>query len=250
MKCLTTGVLSILAVTLLASSAWAQPPGGRQGRPGGPMGGQGQGGPGGQHAEFRPPMHPLEMALDANKDGEISAAEIENAAAALKKLDKNGDGKLAEDELQPEGPHGFGGRGQARPSGRGRGGFGQGGGFGGPGRGGPGGGPGRGGVEQGGRPGGPGHGGPGGPGGPGGVLVEQLMGFDTDKDGKITKEELSEGMRSVFEKGDTDQDGAISREEAEKLVEELGPPRGGRGGGRGGAGGTRPAGNERPQRPQ
>lgn len=42
-------------------------------------------------------MHPLSMALDAN--GEISAEEMDNAAAALKKLDQNGDGKLTPDEL-------------------------------------------------------------------------------------------------------------------------------------------------------
>jgi len=43
------------------------------------------------------------MALDADRDGELSAEEIEGAAAALKKLDKNDDGKLDRDELRP--PH-------------------------------------------------------------------------------------------------------------------------------------------------
>ncbi len=33
-------------------------------------------------------------ALDTNHDGELSAEEIANAPASLKKLDKNGDGKL------------------------------------------------------------------------------------------------------------------------------------------------------------
>jgi len=42
------------------------------------------------------------MALDTDKNGEISAKEIQNAAAALKKLDKNGDGKLTRDELRPQ----------------------------------------------------------------------------------------------------------------------------------------------------
>ena len=37
---------------------------------------------------------PVLAALDADKNGEISAEEIDNAAAALKKLDKNGDGYL------------------------------------------------------------------------------------------------------------------------------------------------------------
>ena len=53
---------------------------------------------------------------------------------SLKKLDKNGDGKLAEDELLPEGARRFGGPGPVA-----------------------GGGPQHGGFEQGGRPGGPGQ---------------------------------------------------------------------------------------------
>jgi hypothetical protein len=43
-------------------------------------------------------------ALDANHDGIIDANEIANAPAALKKLDKNGDGKLTPDELRPQRP--------------------------------------------------------------------------------------------------------------------------------------------------
>ena len=39
------------------------------------------------------------MALDANHDGVIDANEIANAPAALKTLDKNGDGKLTPDEF-------------------------------------------------------------------------------------------------------------------------------------------------------
>jgi len=45
-------------------------------------------------------------ALDANHDGVIDAAEIANASAALKSLDKNGDGKLTQDELRPPRPQG------------------------------------------------------------------------------------------------------------------------------------------------
>ena len=44
--------------------------------------------------------HLLRM-LDANRDGVISAQEIAGAAAVLKKLDKNGDGKLTSDEVRP-----------------------------------------------------------------------------------------------------------------------------------------------------
>jgi Ca2+-binding EF-hand superfamily protein len=51
---------------------------------------------------------PLMMALDADGNGEISSSEIEGAVAALKKLDKNSDGKLTMEELMPEGmPGGF-----------------------------------------------------------------------------------------------------------------------------------------------
>jgi hypothetical protein len=51
----------------------------------------------------RPPRPQIETALDANNDGNIDAAEIANAPAALLKLDKNGDGKLSPDEYRP--PH-------------------------------------------------------------------------------------------------------------------------------------------------
>src|SRR5262249_28293836 len=49
----------------------------------------------------RPPMPPVFNALDANNDGAIDAKEIENAAAALRKFDKNGDGRLTPDEFRP-----------------------------------------------------------------------------------------------------------------------------------------------------
>lgn len=44
---------------------------------------------------------PVIAALDADGNGVISAAEIAGAAAALKKLDGNRDGKLTNDELRP-----------------------------------------------------------------------------------------------------------------------------------------------------
>lgn len=47
------------------------------------------------------PATPLVVAtLDANHDGIIDAAEIKNAAAALKSLDKNADGTLTTAELR------------------------------------------------------------------------------------------------------------------------------------------------------
>jgi hypothetical protein len=47
------------------------------------------------------PAPPLFAALDTNHDGVIDANEIANAPAALKKLDKNDDGKLTLRELRP-----------------------------------------------------------------------------------------------------------------------------------------------------
>ena len=44
---------------------------------------------------------PIMTALDADGDGEISDAEIKDAVAALRKLDKNKDGKLSAEELRP-----------------------------------------------------------------------------------------------------------------------------------------------------
>ncbi len=82
-------VLSLLLVAA-AAPVWCQPPGGF--------------GRGGMQS-------PAFQALDADKDGVISAAEMSKAAAALKSLDKNGDGKLTEDEVRPQmGGRGGGGR--------------------------------------------------------------------------------------------------------------------------------------------
>lgn len=56
----------------------------------------------------RPPVPPIIAVLDTNNDGVIDADEIANASAALKKLVKNGDGKLTVDQLLgplPSGPN-------------------------------------------------------------------------------------------------------------------------------------------------
>jgi len=45
------------------------------------------------------PVPALLRALDTDGDGEISAAERQQAAAGLLSLDRNGDGKLTRDEL-------------------------------------------------------------------------------------------------------------------------------------------------------
>ena len=62
----------------------------------------------GQATPRQPPTPPLFAALDANHDGVIDAAEIANAPAALRTLDKNGDGKLTMDEIRPPRPGGQG----------------------------------------------------------------------------------------------------------------------------------------------
>ena len=46
---------------------------------------------------------PVIVALDKNKDGEISAEEIKNAEKALVSLDTDGDGKLSGSEVRPAG---------------------------------------------------------------------------------------------------------------------------------------------------
>lgn len=99
-----------LAVTaLLTAAAFAQPGEKKDGDKKGPPF---AGGFGGQ-------FNPVLRALDENKDGELSADEIKNAAAALKALDKNSDGKLSAEELRPSfGAGGFGGPGGfGRPGG-------------------------------------------------------------------------------------------------------------------------------------
>ncbi len=60
--------------------------------------------PPGEGRRHRPPPMPLIGALDANHDGVISAEEIANAPAALRTLDKNGDGQLTKDEYMPPPP--------------------------------------------------------------------------------------------------------------------------------------------------
>jgi hypothetical protein len=85
-----------------------------------PQDGGGRRGPGGPGGFGGPRQQPaIITALDANKDGKLDASEIANATAALKTLDKNGDGEITVEEMfgpRPEGgrPPG-GGPGRSAP---------------------------------------------------------------------------------------------------------------------------------------
>ena len=103
----------VLASISMSSNVMAQRGGGEGGQRG-QRGGQRGGGPGGQRGGQRGerPVSPLMTALDADKDGKLSADEIKNAAVALKALDKNNDGVLDATEMAPARPE-RGGRGGA-----------------------------------------------------------------------------------------------------------------------------------------
>jgi hypothetical protein len=78
-------------------------------------------------------------------------------------------------------------------------------------------------------------------------LVTRMMAFDKNKDGKLTKDEVTdERLHRLFDQADTNKDGVVTREELEALAAKLdeaderdGP--GGRGG-PGGPGGRGPGG--------
>jgi Ca2+-binding EF-hand superfamily protein len=165
---------------------------------------------------------PVIAALDADSDGLLSAEEIENASAALKKLDRNEDGKIDFVEMRPELDR-FGrgdpppfvrrpGEGDRRPSGRDWGSLDR---------------------ER---------------------MLELVMQRDRDNDGKLTEEETPGQLRRFFERFDVDEDGKLSKDELGKGFARVRELRGGdRPGPRGARGGDtrdgdRPGG-ERPRRP-
>lgn len=87
----------LLAAAFLPAAAFAQE------NPDAPHDGPPPGGPkGGRHRPPPPPI--LLIVLDTDKDGILSAAEIQAAPESLKKLDKNGDGQLGPRELAPPPP--------------------------------------------------------------------------------------------------------------------------------------------------
>jgi hypothetical protein len=81
----------VFAMAMTAMVSFAQEAGGK---------GKGEG------KRQMPPPSPVVTALDADGNGIIDEKEIAASAEALKKLDKNGDGKLTPDELRPPRPEG------------------------------------------------------------------------------------------------------------------------------------------------
>ena len=240
----------VLTLTVPALSM-AQPPEGD--RPDGPPpeGRQERNREGGPDGRPRFP-NPVLEAIDADKNGELSADEIANAATALKTLDKNSDGKLDMAEMRPN----FEGMGR---------------GFGGP----PGGG--QGGSEEmmnrliamdankngklekdevpermqsmfsradknedgaidkeemtamaRERAGGQGGGFGGGQGGPGGreFLAQMMERADANKDGKLSGDEIPPFMRERVEQTDTNKDGALDKAELEAAAARMAEGRG------------------------
>ena len=86
-------IVTVAALAFVAESSTSQPAEGR-GRF------EGRGGFGGFNPPDPSPGIVIMAALDADKDSALSASEIANATAALKKLDKNGDGKVSQDEIR------------------------------------------------------------------------------------------------------------------------------------------------------
>ena len=87
--------VSLTAASILSAQTTASAPGVR-----GPQ----RGGPGGPGHGRGPMIHPIVRALDADRDGEVSASELANAPAALLALDANKDGAVSRAEFHPPRP--------------------------------------------------------------------------------------------------------------------------------------------------
>jgi len=53
------------------------------------------------------------------------------------------------------------------------------------------------------------------------AIVDRLLSFDKNNDGKLTKEELPERMQDLIARGDTNKDGSLDRDEIRKLAGTL-----------------------------
>ena len=86
--------------------------------------------------------------------------------------------------------------------------------------------------------------------GPGGgsvdAAVNRLMAFDADKDGKLSKSEITDSrLQPLLQRADANNDGVVTKEELTALLtKEAASSRGGAGGGPGGLGGRGPGGPE------
>lgn len=92
----------VLALVCLSAVAFGQNEPKREGKESQNPARRQQGGDRAEMAGAMAQRMPLLLALDADKDGSISASEIENASKALATLDKDGDGALSPEELRPD----------------------------------------------------------------------------------------------------------------------------------------------------
>ena len=278
---MATVVMFCLATTVMAQPGQGRGERGERGQRGGERGERGGPG-GGERGERGGRMmqaSPVMAALDADKDGVISKAEIDNATAVLRKLDTNGDGELGGTEMRPKRPGGGeaggpggerAGRGAQRDAERGgeRGEKGAGRERGGK-RGGEKGTDGARGRKRGGEKGaddarggkrGAEKGADGARKGKrgergekstgAGNLMKKIMSQDKNDDGKISKEEAPERMTAMFDRVDGNSDGFLDETELEAMASRLsGRNRGqGAGGRRGGGDDSGKA--QKPKRPK
>jgi hypothetical protein len=130
-----------------------------------------------------PPGGGLFAALDTDRDGQLSNAEIVGAGSALLKLDRNNDGKLTPDEVFAGGPGA--GRGSPDPA---------------PGERRPG-------------PRGPGNQSP-------EAFRDRLKQADANNDGKLSKDEAPQFLKERFERLDANSDGFIDQEESRRMLDQ------------------------------